>query len=391
MPPKAATSKRLAGSRVVRSAKKGEDVEDLARQLSTKLAISKPKEKQKATPDSPPRDGSNTRMRAVNVASQKLTALIQTGWSATKDNGTSKQRREAATCALNIRKNLNALRKAVAPSPLDLERAALSAAGKLLSLQLVRIRPPSICYRPTDQAQFEQAVDILLDMYRPLLSCYAHDSDTLPMTISSTPTARGLLSAKHLFHLPLPISPLDEVTMKLISTFLLYSMITLSAMFSSHVPELEEASAYLTEHGNFSVWIRKCSDLPYEYRDSLCTRAYSALSKSLETDASPSPSLVIKFYSLRCLLSTSSSVIKPDTFWDQARKFSMLCMKAARNNEAEMVKKILSETSRLIIEAQGRADKDSFLTGSSFLKFCEYLSKIASQVIALFPTYMLYH
>lgn len=390
MPPKAATSKRPAGSRVVKPAKKGEDVEDLARQLSTKLAISKPKEKKRATPDSPPRDDPKTCMRTVNAASQKLSALIQTGWSATKDNGTSK-RREAAACALNIKKNLNALRKAVAPSPLDLERAALSAAGKLLSLQLVRIRPSSIRYRPTHQAQFEQALDLLLDMYHPLLSCYAHDSDILQMTAPSASIARGLLSSKHLFHLPLPISPLDEVTMKLISTFLLYSVITLSAMFPSHVPELEEVSAYLAERGNFSVWIQKCSDLPYEYRDSLCTRAYSALSKSLETDVCPSPSLIIKFYSLRCLLPTSSSAIKPDTFWDQARKFSMLCMKAARNNEAETVKKILSETSRLIIEVQGRADKDSFLTGSSFLKFCEHLSKIASQVIVLVPTNMLYH
>jgi len=162
-------------------------------------------------------------------------------------------------------------------------------------------------------------------------------------------------------------------------------------MFSSHSPELEEASVYLAECGNFNVWIQKCSDLPYEYRDSLCTRAYSALSKSLEADASPSPSLTIKFYSLRCLLPTSSSVIKPDTFWDQARKFSAVCIKAARDNEVEAVKKILSESSRLIIEVQRRADKDSFLTGSSFLKFCDYLSEIASQVFALVQAYMLYH
>lgn len=177
--------------------------------------------------------------------------------------------------------------------------------------------------------------------------------------------------------------------MKLISTFLLYSMIVLSSMFSSHVPELEEASIYIAECGNFNIWIQKCSDLPYEYRDSLCTRAYSTLSKSLEADASPSPSLIIKFYSLRCLLPTSSSVIKPDTFWDQARKFSMVCMKTARDNEAETVKTILSESSRLIIEVEGRMDKDSFLTGNSFLKFCDYLSKIASQVFGLSPTYML--
>ena len=238
--------------------------------------------------------------------------------------------------------------------------------------------------------QFEPALDVLLDMYNPLLLCYAHGYDT-PHTTIPMSVVGGLLSRKHLFRLPLPISPLGEVTMKLTSTFLLYSIIALSAMFSSHLPELEETSVYLAENGNFNVWIQKCSDLPNEYRDSLCTRAYTALSKSLETDASPSPSLTIKFYSLRCLLPTSSSVIKPDTFWDQARKFSMVCMKAGRDNEPEAVKKILSESSRLITEVQGRADKDRYLTGSSFLKFCDYLSKIASQVFTSAQTYMRYY
>ena len=171
--------------------------------------------------------------------------------------------------------------------------------------------------------------------------------------------------------------------MKLISTFLLYSIITLSTMFSTHVQELGEASAYISEYGNFDVWIHRCSDIPYEYRNSLCTRAYSALSKSLEVDASPSSSFIIKFYALRCLLPTSSGVIKPDTFWDQARKFSLVYMKAARGDETETVRKILSETSRLVAEAQQRADKDSFMTASSFLKLCDYLSKIATQVFAL--------
>ena len=162
-------------------------------------------------------------------------------------------------------------------------------------------------------------------------------------------------------------------------------------MFSAHMQELEEVSVYLAEHGNFNVWVQKCSDLPYEYGDSLCTRAYTALSNSIEANASPSPSLTIKFYSLRCLLPTSPSVIKPDTFWDQARKFSMVCMKAARDDETATVKKILSESSRLIIELQGRVDKDRYLTGSSFLKFCDHLSKIASQVFALVHAYMLYY
>jgi separase len=230
--------------------------------------------------------------------------------------------------------------------------------------------------------QFDQALDILFDMYHPVLSCYTHEFDTPRTTIAPASAEEGLLSMKHLFHLPLPTSSLDQVTMKLTSTFLLYSTIALSTTFSSHISELEEISAYLAEYGNLDLWVQSCTDLPYEYRDSLCTRAYSALSKSLEADASPYPSLIIKFYSLRCLLPTSSSVIKPDTFWDQARRFSLVCMKATRD-ETEMVEKILSESSRLITEVQQKTDKDSFLTAGSFFKLCDYLSKIAVQVFTL--------
>ena len=140
MPPKASTSKRPVSTRTARSTKKADDVEDLTRKLASKLTISRPKEKQKAIPDSPPQGDPNAGMRTVNTASQKLSTLVQTGWTAAKDSGVSEQWREAATCAKNIKKNLNALRKAVISSPLDLERAALSAAGKLLTLQLVGVQ-----------------------------------------------------------------------------------------------------------------------------------------------------------------------------------------------------------------------------------------------------------
>lgn len=138
MPPKASTSRRPVSTRTAKATKKAEDVEGLTRQLASKLTISKPKAKPKVAPDSPPQDDPNVSMRTVNAASQKLSALMQTGWTAVKDNGASKQRQEAATCTRNIKKNLNTLRKTVASSPLDLERAALSAVGKLLALQLVR-------------------------------------------------------------------------------------------------------------------------------------------------------------------------------------------------------------------------------------------------------------
>ena len=227
-------------------------------------------------------------------------------------------------------------------------------------------------------------------MYHPLLSCYVHSFEA-PGTMTQASAMGGFHSVKHLFHLPLPASRLDEVTMKLVTTFLLYSIIALSTTFSSYLSELEEISNYLAERGNFDLWIQTCSDLPYDYRDPLCTRAYTALSKSLEPDASCSHALTIKFYSLRCLLPTSPSVIKPDTFWDQARKFSLTCMKATHDNEEEVVKKILSESSRLIADVQRRADRDNFLTAGSFLKFCDYLSKIATQVFVSANAHRVHH
>lgn len=133
MPPKASKFKRAAGTRTVNTTKKSEDVDDLTRQLASKLTISKSKEKQTAAPDTPPHDDPNATMRAVNAASQKLSALVQTGWTAAKGGG-----QEAIACARNIKKNLNSLRETATSSPLDLERAALSAVGKLLALQLVR-------------------------------------------------------------------------------------------------------------------------------------------------------------------------------------------------------------------------------------------------------------
>ena len=131
MPPKASTFKRPVSTRTVKRTKRTEDVEGLTHQFASKLTISK-SEEQRAIPDTPPQDDPNTSMRAINTASQKLSALVQTGWTATKDS-----RQEATTCARNIKNNLNALREIVTPSPLDLERAALSAVGKLLALQLV--------------------------------------------------------------------------------------------------------------------------------------------------------------------------------------------------------------------------------------------------------------
>ncbi len=79
-------------------------------------------------------------MRAVNAASQGLTAVMKSGWkapraqpSATKSTATT---HEAFDLVASARTALGDLR-VLSPGDVDVERAAISVAGKLLSLDMV--------------------------------------------------------------------------------------------------------------------------------------------------------------------------------------------------------------------------------------------------------------
>jgi separase len=81
-----------------------------------------------------------TAMRAVNAASQGLTAVITSGWKAPRAEPSMKKStatsHEAFDLAASARTALGDLRVAL-PGDVDVERAAISVAGKLLSLDMV--------------------------------------------------------------------------------------------------------------------------------------------------------------------------------------------------------------------------------------------------------------
>lgn len=72
-------------------------------------------------------------MRAVNTASQSLSAVAQSGWKA----GSAKKSSTAAVAAVAASKSLQELR-GICPEDADVERAASSVVGKLLALEMVR-------------------------------------------------------------------------------------------------------------------------------------------------------------------------------------------------------------------------------------------------------------
>ena len=82
-------------------------------------------------------------MRAVNTASQGLTVVMKSGWKAPSVEPSRKTSttalHETFDLATSARSALGDLR-VISPGDVDVERAAISVAGKLLSLDMVSRR-----------------------------------------------------------------------------------------------------------------------------------------------------------------------------------------------------------------------------------------------------------
>ena len=119
---------------------------DITKRLASTLTISKAKGARNgaATEHSGAQKSSQDKrvsaMRAVNAASQGLTSVMKTGWKAPRAEPSAPKstaaRHEAFGLAASARTALADLR-VLSPGDVDVERAAISVAGKLLSLDMV--------------------------------------------------------------------------------------------------------------------------------------------------------------------------------------------------------------------------------------------------------------
>jgi len=119
------------------------DTDALATQLAG-LSIAKGKSKTKAAvePTLELTDGQKVAaaMREVNSSSQSLSALVQSGWKKSTDASARSQRAsEIKALTATATKNLSVLRQ-LHSVVLDVERAAISLIGKLVSLEMVRLQ-----------------------------------------------------------------------------------------------------------------------------------------------------------------------------------------------------------------------------------------------------------
>ena len=111
--------------------------EALADALATKLTISGSKGKQKAAPEMVSEDDLRiSAMRSVNSASQELSNVVRSGWKKFLSNFSTTTLSNAESSALTAEENLCVLRR-ICLQDMDVERAAVSVLGKLVTLDMV--------------------------------------------------------------------------------------------------------------------------------------------------------------------------------------------------------------------------------------------------------------
>ena len=130
----ASAARRKAVRPISKSSRSADiSVDKLAEKLTSNLVISDVKGKRKVTTLSEEQIRIDS-MRAVNSASQQLSATIQSGWKKSSNKGST----QVATAVATAAKHLATLRQN-SSGDVDIERAAMTVLGKLVSLELVRL------------------------------------------------------------------------------------------------------------------------------------------------------------------------------------------------------------------------------------------------------------
>nr|GAT53299.1 cysteine peptidase C50 [Mycena chlorophos] len=289
-------------------------------------------------------------MRAVNAASQDLSSLLQTGWRKSADPK-SPAATKASTAAVAAAKHLAILRD-VSPGDVDVERAAGSVLGKLVVLEML-----------------DAALAALKEMHPRV--CAVLNVNT-----------RNAKSTDHLYllSLPQPQSRPSDVVLTLASTFLLNSLLTISAL-----PQAKKAlpafATALSKGSSLIAWAHTISTLPSSHSDSLFTRAYSALLKLSGTpQAEPREAFLLRDYALRCLVWTSPGKIESRVLWEQCVKAAGAYIKALGAAPTDAAQTILTAFAAVVTMVQAREDAETFLSGKAFISFCEYWMSLANRL-----------
>ncbi|KAF8623369.1 hypothetical protein AX17_007447 [Amanita inopinata Kibby_2008] len=406
------TVKRQPSSR-----RKATTADELAGTLAANLVISDDtgsrKGKQKASEQSQPKQSDErkriTSMRAVNAASQALSTLVQSGWKKSAEISQEKQSlldmSSAIGSAESAAKHLCVLRT-LSPNDLNVERAAISILGKLVSMDM-----------------YGAANSALKDMYPRLC---AH------LNVPSTSRSPEPISC---IHIPIPpsssLTGIDSTLLTITSTYLTYALTITSQVHSSNVANKGKnkddnfihllADALNTtdirigcdgspsnpQRATLLSWLPHFTSLPSKHIDSVLTRVYTSLTKLCTSRASEIPQHVlskkgisphegqdathrnlflIRMYALQCLLHTTDGVVAPATIWDQAARFGSAYVKSVTTSrvaslsgpsdldkrEFEATGTILTAYSVFVDRVERIPDRERIMNEKSFVSFLEW-------------------
>ena len=182
-----------------------------------------------------------------------------------------------------------------------------------------------------------------------------------------------------LLALPLPDDTISDLHLNLVSTYLLHALQVLSHTTTNVSPLISALDD--SSRPTLLAWAPALSGLPEKQHDHLFTRAYTITSRLASSAAVPSSTAyALRIYSLLCLAHTRPSVIAPNTFWEQAVKFTAMFAGTDSVSPDEAAQSVSDSCARLVAVAEMRQDKSQFMTGVAFARFCEYWSRFAKQV-----------
>ena len=324
------------------------EVDRLASKIHSNLKISEPaggrtssksstKSSLSTKPVQSPEEKKALAMRSINKVLQSLSSESAASSSAKAASMTGR-------IALN---NLRTL----CPGSVDTERAALSMAGKLLSLET-----------------YDSVIDIMTDIIHHLPTYYSYQEAQPKL---STPLS--------ILQLPLPVSDVDPVVQNCILTYLSHGLSAVSKIVAGNLDFLDSFLDALKSPNSLHFWLSHLSQLPRKSLDALCKRAYVTLTTAFsDPSIPPLYALRIRVEALRYL----SLCVDLDvtSFWEQCVKFASTYARDtnAPENEKEKTRTLLSCFQVIEEDAEG------LRSGKGWITFCEYWMALAKRVSILF-------
>ncbi|EJU02296.1 hypothetical protein DACRYDRAFT_116022 [Dacryopinax primogenitus] len=345
-------------------------------------------------------------MRTVNSTMQSLVEAIQKGWKAPhaqskptapirsralnkqEDSGEGVCTLESITStAAKCRSALSSMRglkDQVDIKPVDIERAAVNVAGKLLGLEMWTL-----------------VLEFLTDSRPSVLDLYEHLPLSARITKTSTPavgksrTGQRVPSSRsvvkestsfgqhcELLLFPTPSDPdnIDVAALNVIASSQLYALTSLVHLVNP--ASIRELSQTLAAPGNMLDFVPVLQTrLGSKFYSSLALSTFRAIATRLSSSEAHSPDVLfsVRLWALRCFIQADG--INGNDFWDQTMRWAASYLKTipsgSKDQEKAASAQIMTVFSELVDRAGARPDGRDFANGASFGKMCDWWISLA--------------